>query len=144
MQVIHVCGHEAHWQTNWRITAVGCSRRRWCFFFFLTDVALTFQQCLATGPKLFTSCIHSLGHLHTNQVSTFTQRPRLQNCPDYICSLHQTPVFYIPLSYSVLPSPQSASLSSLQEPAKLHCHVTLTSQLEWHTSYNLTTRKFQH
>ena len=30
-------------------------------------------------------------------------------------------------------------LNSFQKPAKLHCHVTLTSQLKWHNGYNLTT-----
>ena len=31
-----------------------------------------------------------------------------------------------------------------KKPAKLHCHVTLTSQLKWHNGYNLTTLECQH
>ena len=35
------------------------------------------------------------------------------------------------------------NLTSFQEPAKLHCDMTLISQLEWPTGYDLTTLKLQ-
>ena len=63
-------------------------------------------------------------------------------------------ILYLPLSYSVLPPCQYVSLSLFSTPslssqllskaAKLHCHVTLTSQLKWHNGYNSTILKFQH
>lgn len=66
------------------------------------------------------------------------KRPGIQNCPDYIVSFPKISVFYLPLFYSALLPCKSVStflfrLNSLQEPAKLHCHVSLTSQLEWTT-----------
>ena len=55
----------------------------------------------------------------------------------------QSSISHFPSATSSL-SAHLSFLNSLQEPAKLHCHVTLTSQLKWHIGYNFTTLKFQH
>ena len=115
--------------TDWQTTheAHGSSRRRWCFFFSLTDVTLALPGQQLKVVHTTDTC---LIHLKTNTkflrlhlwyifLNLEPQRPRLQNCPDYIFSLHQTSVFYLQLSYSVLPPCQSLSLfekNSLQEP----------------------------
>ena len=120
----------------------GSSRRRRCFFFSFTDVTLTFP---GQRPKVVHTTHTCPLHVKTNTkfsrlhlwyvfVSLQPQRPGLENCPDYIFSFHQTSVFYLRQRNGVLPLCQSVSLqknkkTSLQEAAKLHCHVTLTSQL---------------
>ena len=134
--------------TDWRTTheAQGSSRRRWCFFFSFNDVTFTFQHFLASGRKLHYIHVHYIWKLTVLPFIIFfslePQGSRLQNCRDYIFSLHQTISL---LSPTFLQRPFSLpvrlSLSSknfLQQPAKLHCYVTLPSQLKWHNGYNLS------
>ena len=105
----------------------GSSRWIWCFFFSFTDVTLTFPQFLASGRPL-----HKLTcslHLKTNTKFLrlhpwyvfFSARSR--NGPDCKTArttsfFHQTSVFYLPLSYSVLPPCQSVDLSLLKLPSR--------------------------
>ena len=80
-------------------------------FFFITIVSLTFQQLLANGRKLHHTYVSI--SLKTNTflrlepsyvfLSPEPQSPRLQICPDYIFSFQQTSVFYLPLSFHILP-----------------------------------------
>ena len=136
--------------TDWRTTheVQGCSKTKMVFFLLLYWCHMINSSWPVAESYAHTTQIMSITLQNEHKVITITslvfisleqQRPRLQNCPDYIFI---SPL-NLPLSYSVLSFPcQSVSLFfwySLQKPAKLHCHVTLTSQLKWHTGYNLTT-----
>ena len=110
-----------------------------------------------TEAQSCTKHTHGLLHLHTNLVSTFDfflslepQRSRLQNCPDYAFSLHQSSVLLSMSEFSstsfLLASPPSfsvslsVSLSPTLFKSLWNCtgHMTLTSQLEWQIGYNST------
>ena len=146
MWVKHVCVDTKHTDglTDWWTTheAKGGSKTKmvflllyWCLFKSSWPVAKSYVHTTWICPLHLKTNTHTF--YHSILLSLKLQGPRLQNCPGYIFSLHQTSVFYLPLSYSILPPRQSISLSSpkncLQEPTKLHCHVTLTSQLKWYT-----------
>ena len=128
MQVKCAHRHETDWQTT--DEAQGSSRQRWCSFFSFTDVTLTFPS---QQPKVIHTTNTCLLHLKTNTnilrlhlwyvfLCPEPQRPRLQNYPDSIFSLHETSVFYLPLSCSVLSPCQSLSLSLslLKLPSRAH------------------------
>ena len=128
-------------------------RQRCHLFSSFTDVTSTIWQFLASGRKVHKHTCPL--HLKTNGVPAVTSVLGLSSrsrkgsdCKTVTTtsSLHQTSVFYLPLSHNVLSPCQSVSLfsNSLQKPAKMHCHMILTSQLKWHTGYSLTMLKLQH
>ena len=115
-----------------------------------SDVILSFEQFLASCPKLYYTnthththtyaCTHSLLYLFSDTVSTSTSFLAWScQCPD--CISVQTTSFLFTSPPVLLDSP-SLSLSvpkrSLQKPAKLPCLLMLTSQLEWHTHHHLS------
>ena len=148
-----ICVQTNHTLTDWRTTheAQGCSRRKGCFFFSFTDVTWTFQQFLASGPQLhythmsITSenehrvpTVRWLVHLSESGAAK-AQTAKLSGL--HLCSSPDLSLLsssHFPATSFLLASPSLSLLDSLQETAKLHCLVTLTSWLEWHTGYNLT------
>ena len=110
---------------------------------------ISLQQFRASGPKFYTL------YTHVHYVWSFVRLPQpgaAKAQTAKLSGLHlkssQVLCLYLPLSYDVLPPCHSVSLSllskPLQEPDKLHCYLTLTFQLEWHTYYNLTILTLQH
>ena len=131
----------------------------------LTDWRMTHeaQDCLNKTKMVFLLLLYcswpvAESYAHTTQIHVRYILKRTQSYFYYILGLcqpgaakaqtaklsglHLFSSLNLPFSYGVLSPCQSVSLFfwySLQKPAKLHCHVTLTSQLKWHTGYNLTT-----
>ena len=106
--------------------AKSCSGQRWCFFFSFTGVVLTVPGQLPKVALIKHTCpLHLKTNmeflwLHASQRSFRLQRPKLDYCPDYNFSLHQSSVLlsvsHFPTTSFLLasppPPPNSLSLSS--------------------------------
>ena len=102
----------------------------------------SFTDVTSTVPGQWPKVVHYHTYIHYIRkltqsfynsifLSLEPQGSRLQNCPDYIFSLHQTSVFCLPLSYSVLLPCQSVCLSS-KLPSKA-CEATLSCNTNFPT-----------
>ena len=135
--------------TDWRTTheVQGCSKTK--MGVSSSPLLLSHEQFLASGRKL---CPHYTDtcplHFKTNtkllRLHPWSLSARSHKGPD--CKTVRTTSFLFskPPTFLHRPSflPVCPSLffwNSLQKPAKLQCHVTLTSQIKWHTGYNLIT-----
>ena len=95
---------------------------------------------LASGRKLYPHYTDTRPlHFKTNTKLLRLQPGAAKAQTAKLSGLHLFSSLNLPLSYTVLPPCQSVPLFFLKLPSKLQCHVTLTSQIKWHTGYNLTT-----
>ena len=117
MMMMMTCVQIRNTLTDRRTTheAQGCSKTKMVFLFLLYWRHFNSSWPVSKGCTLYTYAdyIWKLVHLWYVFLSPERQRPGLQNCPDYIFSLHRTSVFCLLLSYSVLwiPPCQLVSLS---------------------------------
>ncbi len=151
MQVKRSCRHTTHRQTDGDTWSTRQLKTKMMFLLLLYWNHFNSSWPVAEGCTLTHLCPL---HLKTNTkfLQFYLPQPgaaRVQTAKLSWLHLFSSPDLSLlsptfPTASSLLASMSPSLLNSLQKPAKLHCHVTLTSQLKWHNGYNLTTLKFQH
>ena len=119
--------------------------QRWSFFFSFTDVTLTVS---GQWPKVTpNSYVHYIWKLIQSLSDDVFSQSRVAEAHTatlsglHLFSLQILVLAQFPTVFFRLASPSLSPFSKtpFKKPAMLHFHVALTSQLELHTGYSLTT-----
>ena len=137
-----MCRQIIHWQTDGRHVKQTAAEDKdsipsllyWCYFKISTVPGQRLKVTIHTHVHYIWRLTEFPWHIQPWYVflSLGPQRPRLQNCLDYIFSLHQTSVFYLPLSFSdfLLVSPSLFSkLPSRAGKTALSCDTNFPSKV---------------